>query len=122
MTLSNIDLRSIPQLVRDLWAEPRRYEQNSTLASVVHLATYDLDYYCYILVQTWDYVESKLGDANVRWEYSLWFGGEEPVKLRDFPNAEEGDIPFVASAQVVEEHTNFICGYMAEHNEFPEIK
>ena len=73
MTSSNVDLRGVPELVRDIWKN-HSYEENSTIASVIHLATYDLDYYSYLLVQTWDYIESQFGDTEVRWEYSLWYG------------------------------------------------
>lgn len=122
MTSSNVDLRGVPELVRDIWKN-HSYEENSTIASVIHLATYDLDYYSYLLVQTWDYIESQFGDTEVRWEYSLWYGSStNPVKLRDFPNTKEGAIPFVASAQAVEDHIKYIDEYTEEHHEFPEIE
>ena len=94
------------------------YEENSSLASVISLATFDLDYYGYILVQTWDYIESKFGDADVNWEYSLWYCGE-PTKIKDFPLGEDDGVPFTAAAIAVEEHMKYVAEYAVEHNELP---
>ena len=115
---TNLDLRGFPELVRDMLDDPRRHEQESTLGAVVHLATYDLDYFGYILVQTWDLVESKLGNSEVRWEYSLWYGHSNPIKIYDFANY-EGDIPFVESAVAVKAHIQYVYEYTAEHNDLP---
>jgi len=115
---TNLDLRGFPELVRDMLEDPRRHEQESTLGAVVHLATYDLDYFGYILVQTWDHLEFKLGTTEVRWEYSLWYGYSNPVKIADFNN-KQGDIPFVESAVAVKAHIQYVDEYLSENNELP---
>jgi len=115
---TNLDLRGFPELVRDMLEDPRRNEQESTLGAVVHLATYDLDYFGYILVQTWDHLEFKLGTTEVRWEYSLWYGYSNPVKIADFNN-KQGDIPFVESAVAVKAHIQYVDEYLSENNELP---
>lgn len=116
---NKLDLRSVAELVCDLWQDPTKSEQESTLSAVVHLATYDLDYYGYILVQTWDHLEFKLGNTKVRWEYSLWYGYGDPIKVQDFPKAEQGEIPFIASAHAVEAHMKYVDKYAHEHGELP---
>ena len=115
---NKIDLRVLPELVRDLWQDPTKSEQESTLSAVVHLATYDLDYFGYILVQTWDHLESQLGNTEVRWEYSLWYGYSNPVKIADF-NTDEGNIPFVESAVAVKAHMRHVAEHLTEHGELP---
>lgn len=116
---NDTDLRGFAELVRDMWRDPRRYEQENAFGAVVHLATFDLDYYGYLLVQTWDHLERSLGDADVRWEYSLWYCCGDPVKIADFPGSDEGDVPFVESAIAVEKHREYVADYMAEHHELP---
>lgn len=116
---NKLDLRSVTELVRDLWENPTRSEQESVLSAVVHLATYDLDYFGYLLVQTWDHLEFQLGDLDVHWEYSLWYGYGNPVKVQDFPRSEEGGIPFVESAIAVKKHMEYVSEYTAEHKELP---
>lgn len=111
------DLRSVVELVDALYCN-HSFEEESAIAAAVHLATFDLDYFGYILVQTWDCVESRFGDADVRWEYSLWYSGG-PTKIKDFPSSEEGTIPFVAAAIAVEEHLKYVAEYTEEHDEMP---
>ena len=115
---NDTDLRGFAELVRDMWRDPRRYEQENEFGAVVHLATFDLDYYGYLLVQTWDHLERSLGDADVHWEYSLWYCGD-PTKIKDFPLGEDDGVPFVAAATAVEEHMKFVADYTAEHHELP---
>jgi hypothetical protein len=118
---SNVDLRSIPELVRDL-LDQESHEENGALASVVRLAYYDLDYFAYVLVQTWDYVESKFGDADVHWEVSLWYDSnntENPVMIWDFPDAKNDVMPYIASGEAVEKHIKYVMEYTAENNELP---
>jgi hypothetical protein len=116
---NDTDLRDIPELVRDLWDDPRRNELESAIAAVVHLATFDLDYFGYLFVQTWDFLEAKLGDSKAEWKYSLWYGQSAPVKVKDFPVGEDDGIPFVAAATAVEEHLKYVSEYMEEHNDLP---
>ena len=121
MTSSNVDLRSIPELVRDL-LDKESHEEDGALASVVRLAYYDLDYFAYVLVQTWDYVESKFGDADVHWEVSLWYDSnntENPVMIWDFPDAKNDVMPYIAAGEAVEKHIKYVMEYTAENNELP---
>lgn len=122
--MTTADLRSVTELVRDLLAKGG-HEEDGDLASVVRLAYYDLDYFSYVLVQTWDYIESKFGDADVHWEVSLWYNSPDsinPVKIWDFPDAINGTMPYVAAGEAVEKHIRYIADYTHEHHEFPEIE
>jgi hypothetical protein len=121
VTSNNVDLRSIPELVRDL-LDKESHEEDGAIASVVRLAYYDLDYFAYILVQTWDYVESKFGDADVHWEVSLWYDSnntDNPVMIWDFPEAKNGAMPYIASGEAVEKHIKYVMEYSAKNKELP---
>ena len=121
MTSNNIDLRNVPELVRDLM-DKGSHEEKGALATVVRLAYYDLNYFAYALVQTWDCVESKLDDADVNWEVSLWYESDKsvnPVMIWDFPDAKNGAMPYAASGEAIEKHIKYVMEYVAENSKLP---
>jgi len=94
------DLRTTPELVIDALRHGGEHE--SKFCSVVPLVVYDHDWQYHILIQEWDCFADER-----KWTYSLWFidyeAHDEAIKVRDFPDHEHGDVPYVASALAVEE-------------------
>ena len=98
------DLKAIPELVFDAVCPSRHPNTDiysSNFGGVAPLVIYDHDWEVHILVQEWDNFAYEQ-----KWVFSLWFvNGDGATKVRDFPDHkwEEANIPYVASALIVEE-------------------
>ena len=97
-------LKAIPELVVDAVYRTGKEVDGiyfSKFGGVVPIVVYDHDWQFHVLVRVWDDY-----DDNPKWAYSLWFvDSDGATKVRDFPEHEwgTGNIPYVASALVVEE-------------------
>ena len=99
------DLKAIPELVKDaVYRTGREVDgiYHSKFGGVVPIVIYDHDWNFHVLVQVWDDY-----DDEPKWSFSLWFvDGDGATNVRDFPEHEwgTGNIPYVASAIIVEEY------------------
>lgn len=99
------DLKAIPELVKDAVCRTGTTVDgiyHSKFGGVVPIVIYDHDWNFHVLVQVWDDY-----DDEPKWSFSLWFvDSDGATKVRDFPEHEwgTGNIPYVASAIIVEEY------------------
>ena len=107
--MSQERLKAIPELVHDAVLGSQKLNiYESEFGGVVPLVIYDHDWQFHILVQEWNNF-----DDRPKWTFSLWFIGsdnetskwETATKVRNFPDHQwdDGNIPYVASALIVEE-------------------
>lgn len=105
------DLKAIPELVKDAVCRTGTAVDgiyHSKFGGVVPIVTYDHDWNFHVLVQVWDDY-----DDEPKWSFSLWFvDSDGATKVRDFPEHEwgTGNIPYVASAIIVEEYRKSLLG------------
>ncbi len=105
--MSQENLKAIPELVYDAVLGSPQMEYRSDFGGVAPLVIYDHDWEFHVLVQEWNNF-----DDEPKWTFSLWFIGSDDdgkgviaTKVRDFPDHDwrTGNIPYVASALIVEE-------------------
>ena len=99
------DLKAIPELIVDVVYRTGTETggvHSSKFGAVAPIVIYDHDWQFHVLAQVWDDY-----DDDPKWAYSLWFvDASGATRVRDFPEHEwgTGNIPYVASAIIVEEY------------------
>lgn len=103
--MTSQDLKAIPDLVKDAVYQTGTTTDgvySSKFGGVAPIVIYDHDWEFHVLVQVWDNFTDE-----PKWSFSLWFvDSDGATKVRDFPEHEwgTGNIPYVASALIVEEY------------------